>query len=96
MTHSPGALPAGGRAAQPTRASCWTRWTFRAWEVQYRLPLMADVPAMTEGWRACEKRAGGLDHVVFGHGPLALARFPAVPSLRDLVRVDLTPVDPGR
>lgn len=59
-------------------------------------PLVADVLAMAEGWRACEALADGPDHVIPGHDPLVLARFPAVPGLVDTVRVDLPPVDPAR
>lgn len=59
-------------------------------------PLVADVLAMAEGWRICEELADGPDHVIPGHDPLVLARFPAVPGLLDTARVDLPPVDPGR
>ncbi len=59
-------------------------------------PLVADVLAMAEGWRTCEELADGPDHVIPGHDPLVLARFPAVPGLLDTVRVDLPPVDPAR
>lgn len=58
-------------------------------------PLVADVLAMAEGWRACEALADGPDHVIPGHDPLVLARFPAAPGLVDTVRVDLPPVDPA-
>ncbi len=55
-------------------------------------PLVADVAAMAEGWRICEELADGPDHVIPGHDPLVLNRFPAVPDLVDTVRVDLPPL----
>lgn len=55
-------------------------------------PLVADVAAMAEGWRVCEELADGPDHIIPGHDPLVLARFPAEPGVTDAVRLDLPPI----
>lgn len=54
-------------------------------------PLVADVAAMAAGWRTCEELSDGPDHIIPGHDPLVLARFPGVPGLTDTVRLDLPP-----
>jgi len=58
-------------------------------------PLVADVLAMVEGWRMCSELADGPEHVIPGHDPLVLARFPAAPGTVDTVRLDLLQEDFG-
>ncbi len=81
-------------------------WTARGWVVlasdathfwanirtENPFPLVADVFAMAEGWRICAELSDGPDHVIPGHDPLVLHRFPAVPGVVDTVRLDLPPV----
>jgi glyoxylase-like metal-dependent hydrolase (beta-lactamase superfamily II) len=57
-------------------------------------PIVADVGAMVEGWRRLRQLADSPDHVIPGHDPEVLMRFPPPSeSLRGTVaRVDLDPV----
>jgi glyoxylase-like metal-dependent hydrolase (beta-lactamase superfamily II) len=55
-------------------------------------PIVVDVARMLEGYRIVEQLADGPDHVIPGHDPLILARFPPVPGIEDVVRLDLPPV----
>ena len=55
-------------------------------------PLVVDVARMAEGWRVCEELADGPDHIIPGHDPAVLTRFPALPGCAEVVRVDLAPV----
>lgn len=55
--------------------------------------IVVDLARMLEGYRVMERLADGPDHIIPGHDPLVLARFPAVPGVGDVVRVDLPPVD---
>jgi hypothetical protein len=55
-------------------------------------PLVVDVFRMAEGWRKCEELADGPDHIIPGHDPLVLQRFPAVAGNSEAVRIDLAPV----
>ncbi len=43
-------------------------------------PLVVDVGRMMEGWRICEELADGPDHIIPGHDPLVLQRFPHAPG----------------
>jgi glyoxylase-like metal-dependent hydrolase (beta-lactamase superfamily II) len=54
-------------------------------------PLVVDVARMLEGYETLEALADGPDHIIPGHDPAVLARFPAVPGTVDAVRVDLAP-----
>ena len=60
-------------------------------------PIVADVGAMVEGWRRVRELAASPDHVIPGHDPQVLARYPATAEgLRGVVaRVDLAPVSHG-
>ena len=58
-------------------------------------PLVVDVRGMLAGWLLCEELADGPDHIIPGHDPEVLRRFPAAPGLADTVRVDLAPKRPG-
>lgn len=55
-------------------------------------PLVVDVARMLEGFRIIEELADGPDHIIPGHDPLVLSRFPRVSSVDDVVRVDLSPL----
>ncbi len=55
-------------------------------------PLVVDVARMMEGFRILETLADGPDHIIPGHDPLVLKRFPALPGHPDIVRVDLPPI----
>ena len=55
-------------------------------------PLVVDVARMAEGWRICEELADGPDHVIPGHDPAVLTRFPSLPGCAEVVRVDLAPI----
>ena len=54
--------------------------------------LVADVTRMLEGYRICEELADGPDHIIPGHDPAVLTRFPALPGEPDIVRLDLPPI----
>lgn len=55
-------------------------------------PVLADLTRMMEGYRIVEQLADGPDHIIPGHDPLVLKRFPALPGEPDIVRLDLPPV----
>ncbi|MBV9734742.1 MAG: N-acyl homoserine lactonase family protein [Acidisphaera sp.] len=54
-------------------------------------PLVADVGRMLEGFRIVEELADGPDHIIPGHDPLVLTRFPAVKGQPEIVRLDAPP-----
>ncbi|MCK8784200.1 N-acyl homoserine lactonase family protein [Roseomonas sp. NAR14] len=56
-------------------------------------PIVADLGAMMEGFRTCEALADGPDHIIPGHDPEVLRRFPRSGDSPDAVRVDLPPLD---
>lgn len=81
-------------------------WTQRGWVVlasdashfyanmqQGRpFPIVYNVQDMLDGHRRLVSLAQSADHVIPGHDPLVLARYPkAAPHLTDIVRVDLEP-----
>jgi glyoxylase-like metal-dependent hydrolase (beta-lactamase superfamily II) len=51
-------------------------------------PIVADVTRMMEGFAEVESLADGPDHVIPGHDPLVLARFPTLAGQPDIVRLD--------
>jgi glyoxylase-like metal-dependent hydrolase (beta-lactamase superfamily II) len=55
-------------------------------------PIVVDMARMLEGYDIVESLADGPDHIIPGHDPLVLSRFPSVPGRRDVVRLDLSPV----
>ena len=57
-------------------------------------PVVADVPAYLDSLRRLRQLAPSPDHIIPGHDPGVLARFPAEPGVRDVVRLDLAPL-PG-
>jgi glyoxylase-like metal-dependent hydrolase (beta-lactamase superfamily II) len=55
-------------------------------------PVVADVAQYLESLHALRRLAPSIDHIIPGHDPGVLARFPAEAGLRDIVRLDLAPV----
>lgn len=55
-------------------------------------PLVANVVQMLEGYRIVEELADGPDHIIPGHDPLILRRFPTVNGDPDVVRLDAEPL----
>jgi glyoxylase-like metal-dependent hydrolase (beta-lactamase superfamily II) len=58
-------------------------------------PVVADVVAYLEALRRLRSLAAGLDHIIPGHDPGVLERFPAEQGTRDIVRLDLPPIARG-
>jgi glyoxylase-like metal-dependent hydrolase (beta-lactamase superfamily II) len=54
-------------------------------------PIVADVVAYLEALRRLRALAPSLDHIIPGHDPGVLTRFPAEPNTQDIVRLDLAP-----
>ena len=55
-------------------------------------PIVADVPQYLESLRALQQLAPSIDHIIPGHDPQVLARFPAEAGTHDIVRLDLAPL----
>jgi glyoxylase-like metal-dependent hydrolase (beta-lactamase superfamily II) len=55
-------------------------------------PVVADVPQYLESLHTLRGLAPTIDHIIPGHDPDVLARFPAEAGLRDIVRLDLAPL----
>jgi glyoxylase-like metal-dependent hydrolase (beta-lactamase superfamily II) len=55
-------------------------------------PIVADVPAYLESLRALRRLAPSIDHIIPGHDPGVLARFPKEAGIDDVVRLDLAPL----
>ncbi len=55
-------------------------------------PLVVDVAAMAEGWRICEELSDGPDHIIPGHDPLVLSRFPTWPGQPDIALLHEPPL----
>ena len=59
-------------------------------------PAVEDVSAMLEGYGRMRKLASSNDHIVPGHDPLVLSRYPAARAGLDaVVRLDLDPLPRG-
>jgi len=54
-------------------------------------PVVADVPAYLDSLRALRALAPSIDHIIPGHDPGVLARFPAETGVENIVRLDLPP-----
>jgi len=54
-------------------------------------PVVANVVAYLEALRRLRTLAPSLDHIIPGHDPAVLQRFPAEPNTKDIVRLDLAP-----
>ncbi len=55
-------------------------------------PVVVDVARMLKGFEILESLADGPDHIIPGHDPLILKRFPPVAGYPDTVRLDLPPI----
>jgi glyoxylase-like metal-dependent hydrolase (beta-lactamase superfamily II) len=55
-------------------------------------PVVVDVPRTLAGYKILESLADGPDHVIPGHDPLILKRFPPLNGNREIVRLDLPPI----
>lgn len=55
-------------------------------------PVAPDLARVMEGYRALERLADGPDHIIPGHEPLLLKRFPSCDGDPDAVRLDAIPV----
>jgi glyoxylase-like metal-dependent hydrolase (beta-lactamase superfamily II) len=61
-------------------------------ERNHPFPVLADVGEYLEGLQTVRRLASSADHIIPGHDPLVLTRYPAAkPGLDDVVRVDLAP-----
>jgi glyoxylase-like metal-dependent hydrolase (beta-lactamase superfamily II) len=55
-------------------------------------PVVVDVARMLRGFETLERLADGPDHIIPGHDPLILKRFPPLDGNQEIVRVDLPPI----
>ena len=55
-------------------------------------PLVVDIARMADGWRLCEELADGPDHIIPGHDPLVLQRFPTMPGQPDVALLHEPPL----
>jgi glyoxylase-like metal-dependent hydrolase (beta-lactamase superfamily II) len=55
-------------------------------------PIVVDMEQMLSGFDTLESLADGPDHIIPGHDPLILKRFPREGGDPDIVRVDLEPI----
>jgi glyoxylase-like metal-dependent hydrolase (beta-lactamase superfamily II) len=55
-------------------------------------PLVADVAQMMDGYRVIEELSDGPDHIIPGHDPEVLRRFPTLPGDRDIALLHETPL----
>lgn len=63
------------------------------WQQRRPFPIVDSVSAYLEAYDVIERLADSPDHVIPGHDPLVLARFPASrPGVDGIVRVDLPPL----
>ena len=63
------------------------------WQERRPFPIVDDVAAYLEAYDIIESLATSPQHVIPGHDPLVLRRYPqAIPGIDDIVRVDLPPI----
>jgi glyoxylase-like metal-dependent hydrolase (beta-lactamase superfamily II) len=63
------------------------------WLERRPFPIVENVAAYLEAFRRIEALADSPRHVIPGHDPLVLRRYPrALPDLADVVRLDLDPL----
>lgn len=60
-------------------------------ERELPFPIVADVAAYLESLRKLRQLAPSLDHIIPGHDPQVMERFPAEAGVPDAVRLDLPP-----
>lgn len=67
-------------------------------EQQRVFPIVADVPGVLEGYATLRRLASSADHIIPGHDPLVLARYPASgPGLEGIAaRLDADPLPNAR
>lgn len=64
------------------------------WRQRRPFPIVENVPAYLEALRRVEALADSPRHVIPGHDPEVLRRYPrALPDVADIVRLDLEPLD---
>jgi hypothetical protein len=54
--------------------------------------LLHNLEKMIEGWIICEELADGPDHIIPGHDPEVMRRFPKLPGDAQTVQLHLPPV----
>lgn len=63
------------------------------WQQRRPFPIVENVPAYLDAFRQIEALAESPEHIIPGHDPLVLVRYPrAIPDIADIVRLDLDPV----
>jgi glyoxylase-like metal-dependent hydrolase (beta-lactamase superfamily II) len=63
------------------------------WQQRRPFPIVENVPAYLEAFRRIEQLAETPEHIIPGHDPLVLSRYPrALPEVADIVRLDLDPL----
>ncbi len=55
-------------------------------------PAFASLPEMLDGWNTLESLADGPDHIIPGHDPLILKRFPCLNGNPDVVQLHEQPI----
>jgi glyoxylase-like metal-dependent hydrolase (beta-lactamase superfamily II) len=64
------------------------------WQQRRPFPIVENIPAYLAALDRIEALADSPRHVIPGHDPLVLKRYPrALPDVADIVRLDLDPVD---
>jgi glyoxylase-like metal-dependent hydrolase (beta-lactamase superfamily II) len=64
------------------------------WQQRRPFPIVENVSAYLDAYRRIEQLASSPRHIIPGHDPLVLRRYPrALPELADIVRLDLDPID---
>jgi glyoxylase-like metal-dependent hydrolase (beta-lactamase superfamily II) len=62
------------------------------WQQRRPFPIVENIPAYLDAFATIEALADSAQHVIPGHDPLVLQRYPAaLPGLANAVRVDLAP-----
>jgi glyoxylase-like metal-dependent hydrolase (beta-lactamase superfamily II) len=63
------------------------------WQQRRPFPIVESVPDYLEAFRRLEALADSPGHIIPGHDPLVLVRYPrALPEIADIVRLDMDPV----
>jgi len=63
------------------------------WQQGRPFPIVDSVSTYLDAYRTIEGLAASTDHVIPGHDPLVLDRYPpSLPGIADIVRVDLPPI----
>ena len=62
------------------------------WQQRRPFPIVDNIAAYLDAYDIIEGLASSLDHIIPGHDPLVIERYPtALPGIHDIVRVDLPP-----